>query len=204
MKRKILITLCIVALTMGGGFAQKVIFPTDNRGRICFANEYETDQSKAELFESANLWAVSTFHAGDAVFSKDEEKGEIMANGTVKSKSSYNPFAGAFNEYVTFVIKFKVEEGKIAYTLYRPTITETYAGYGSNSKTSNLDDIYANYIEAYASIEAAKNDPSLSKKDQKNIIKVAESFIKDSEESLEEAYAAMRSVTKMLESNLFR
>lgn len=202
--KKIFVAFCAIALTISGAFAQKVIFPTDDRGRISFSNEYETDQSKMELFESANLWAVTTFHSGDAVFSKDEAKGEIMANGTVKSKSAYNPFAGSFNEYVTFVVKFVVDEGKISYTLYRPTLTETYAGYGTNQKTTNMDDMYANYVQAYANIAVAKTDPTLSKKDAKAIIKAAEAVIKDTEESLAEAEEALRSVVNMLESNLFR
>jgi len=201
--KKIFVTICIVALAISGVFAQKVILPTDNKGRICFTNEYETDQTKAELFESVSAWAVTTFNS-DAVFSKDEAKGEVMVNGTAKSRSWMNPFAGYFNEYVKFVIKFALEDGKITYTLYRPTLTETYAGYGSNSKVTNMDDLYSNYVQAYESIDAAKNNPSLSKKDQKAIIKEAESVIKDTEESLEEAAAAMSNVTKILESNLFR
>lgn len=202
--KKIFVAFCIVALAISGSFAQKVVFPTDDRGRICYSNEYETDQTKAELFESVCLWPVSTFHSSDAVFSKDEAKGEVMANGTVKSKSAYNPFAGSFNEYVTFVVKFVVEEGKITYTLYRPTLTSTYAGYGTNSTSSNMDDMYANYVQAYANIAAAKSDPTLSKKDAKAIIKAAEAVIKDTEESLAEAEDALRSVIKMLETNLFR
>ena len=204
MKKSIFVASLMLILAMGGLSAQKVVFPTDNRGNICFTNEYETDQSKAELFENACLWPVTTFHASDAVFSKDEAKGEILANGTVKSKSAYNPFAGYFNEYVTFVVKFVVSEGKITYTLYRPTLTETYAGYGTNSKSTNMDEIYSNYVQAYANIEAAKSDPTLSKKDAKAIIKEAEKVIKDTEESLEEAEEALRSVVKMIESNLFR
>ena len=204
MKKSIFVAFLMLFFTMGSISAQKVVFPTDDKGRIRYTNEYETDQTKAELFESVCLWPVTTFHASDAVFSKDEAKGEVLANGTVKSKSAYNPFAGSFNEYVTFVVKFVVDEGKISYTLYRPTLTETYAGYGTNSKSTNMDDIYANYVQAYANIEAAKNDPTLSKKDAKAIIKEAESVIKDVEESLEEAEEAMRNVTKMLESNLFR
>ena len=202
--KKVLVTICAIVLTMSGVFAQKVVFPTDDRGRICYTNEFETDQTKAELFESVCLWPVSTFHSSDAVFSKDEAKGEVMANGTVKSKSAYNPFAGSFNEYVTFVVKFVVEEGKITYTLYRPTLTSTYAGYGTNSTSSNMDDMYANYVQAYANIAAAKSDPTLSKKDAKAIIKAAEAVIKDTEESLAEAEVALRSVIKMLETNLFR
>ena len=202
--KKYLLTICVVALAIGGVFAQKVTLPTDNKGRICFTNEYETDQSKVELMEGINAWAVTTFHASDVVFSKDEAKGEMMVNGNVKSKSSYNPFAGAFNEYVNFVIKFVVDEGKIAYTLYRPTLTETYAGYGTNSKTSNMDDMYINYVQAYNNIKDAKNDPTLAKKDQKAIIKDAENVIKETEESLEKAAESLVNVTKLLESNLFR
>lgn len=202
--KKIFFTICIVALATCGMFAQKVTFPTDNRGRICYTNEYQTDLSKVELMESVSAWAVTTFHTNDVIFSKDEAKGEIMVNGNVKSKSSYNPFAGAFNEYVNFVIKFVVNEGKIAYTLYRPTLTETYSGYGTNSKTSNMDEMYTSYVQAYSNIDAAKNNPSLSKKDQKAIIKDAETLIKETEESLEEASKSLLDVTKVLESNLFR
>jgi len=44
----------------------------------------------------------------------------------------------------------------------------------------------------------------LSKKDQKSIIKAADEFIKDKEESLMEAETALRDLIKMMESNLFR
>ena len=189
--KKIFVTICILALAISGAFAQKVTFPTDDKGRICYTNEFTTDQSKVELMEGVNSWAVTTFHKSDAVFSKDEAKGEILVNGTVKSKSAYNPFAGAFNEYVNFVIKFVVDEGKITYTLSRPTLTETYSGYGTNSKTSNMDDMYTNYIQAFANIEAAKNDPTLAKKDQKAIMKEAKDVIEDTEESLGEAAEAL-------------
>jgi hypothetical protein len=67
-----------------------------------------------------------------------------------------------------------------------------------------MDDLYSNYVQAYESIDAAKNNPSMSKKDQKAIIKEAENVIKETEESLEEAAAALLNVTKVLESNLFR
>lgn len=202
--KKIFVTICILALAISGAFAQKVTFPTDDKGRICYTNEFKTDQSKAELMENVSSWAVTTFQTNNAVFSKDEAKGEIMVNGSVKSKSAYNPFAGAFNEYVNFVIKFVVDDGKIAYTLYRPTLTQTYAGYGTNSKTSNMDDLYATYVKAYENINAAKNNPSLSKKEQKSIIKEAEDVIDEIEDSLVEAADALRNVTGMLESNLFR
>ena len=201
--KKFFVTICIVALATSSVFAQKVSFPTDDTGRICFSNEFTTDQSKAELIESVSAWAVTTFNS-DAVFSKDEAKGEVMVNGSAKSRSWANPFAGYFSEYVKFVIKFVLEDGKIVYTLYRPTLTETYAGYGSNSKVSNMDDMYNNYMQAYANINAAKNNASLSKKEQKAIIKEAQEVIDDTEESLEEAGVAMRTVAKMLESNLFR
>ena len=202
--KKIFATICIVALAISGLFAQKVTFPTDEKGRICYTNEFVTDQTKAELFESVNTWAATTFRSRDAILSKDENKGEVMVSGSTKSRSWYNPFAGTFNEYTNFVIKFMVEDGKITYTLYRPTLTETYAGYGSNSKTTNMDDMYTSYVQAYSNIDAAKNNPSLSKKEQKSIIKEAQEIIEDSEESLEEAGAAMLNVTKMLEDNLFR
>ena len=201
--KKFFVTICIVVLATSGVFSQKVSFPTDDKGRSSYSNEFTTDQSKAELFESASAWAVTTF-TSDAVFSKDEAKGEVMVNGSAKSRSWMNPFAGYFNEYVKFVIKFVLEDGKITYTLYRPTLTETYSGYGSNAKVSNMDDMYTNYVQAYANINAAKNNPSLSKKEQKAIIKEAEEVIDDTEESLEEAASALLNVTKMLESNLFR
>lgn len=202
--KKIFVTVCIVALAICGAFAQKVAFPTDDKGRISYTNEFKTDQSKAELIEGISSWAVTTFHTNNAIFSKDETKGELMINGSVKSSSSYNPFAGAFNEYVNFVVKFVVDEGKIAYTLYRPTLTKTYSGFGSNSTTANMDDMYTNYVQAYESINAAKSNPSLSKKEQKSIIKQAEEVIDETEDSLEEAAKALHSVTSMLESNLFR
>ena len=194
----------MLVFAFGSLSAQKVVFPTDSKGNICFTNEYEADQSKAELFEAANLWAVSTFKSGDAVFSKDMEKGELLANGTVKSKAAYNPFAGYFQEFVTFIIKFNVSDGKIKYTLYKPTLSETYAGYGTNTKTTNMDELYIEYVKAYANKERAKNDPTLSKKDQKSIIKAADEFIKDKEESLMEAETALRDLIRMMESNLFR
>lgn len=202
--KKIFAVLCVIAFTVSGVYAQKVVFPTDEKGRICYTNEFETDQSKAELFESCNLWAVTTFHTGDAVFSKDEAKGEVLANGTVKTKSAYNPFAGWFNEYVTFVVKFNVDDGKIKYTLYRPTLAETYAGYGTNQKTFNMDDKYAAYLKAYEDRERAKNDASMSKKEAKSIIKAANELIADMEESLGKAEEGMRDVAKMIETNLFR
>ena len=202
--KKIFFNICIVALATSGIFAQKVTFPVDNRGRICFTNEYQTDLSKVELMESVSAWAVTTFRTNDVIFSKDEAKGEIMVNGNVKSKSSYNPFACTFNEYVNFVIKFVVDEGKIAYTLYRPILTETYAGYGTNSKTSNMDDMYTSYMQAYSNINAAKNNPSLSKRDQKAIIKAAETVINETEERLGEAAKSLLNVTKILEYELFR
>jgi type I restriction-modification system DNA methylase subunit len=97
-----------------------------------------------------------------------------------------------------------VTDGKITYTLYKPTLSETYAGYGTNTKTTNMDDLYIEYVKAYANKESAKNDPTLSKKDQKSIIKAADEFIKDKEESLMEAETALRDLIKMMESNLFR
>lgn len=204
MKKSIFAASLMLFFALGSLSAQKVVFPTDSKGNICYTNEFETDQSKAELFESANLWAVSTFKSGDAVFSKDLEKGELLANGTVKSKVAYNPFAGYFQEYVTFIIKFNVSDGKIQYTLYRPTLSETYAGYGTNTKTINMDELYINYVKAYENIANAKTDPTISKKDQKKIIKEAGDFIKDKEESLEKAEESLRDVVKMIESNLFR
>ena len=102
------------------------------------------------------------------------------------------------------MIKFNVSDGKIAYSIYRPTLAETYAGFGTNQKTYNMDDKYAAYLKAYEDREMAKNDPTLSKKDAKNIIKAADEIIKDSEESLEEAEKSLHEVAKMIESNLFR
>lgn len=202
--KKLLTTLCLVAIFVFGAFAQKTVFPTDDKGNICYTNKYASSQSKAELFEAANLWAVTTFHSGDAVFSKDAEKGEVLANGTLKTRSSYNPFAGWFNEYVTFVVKFKVDEGSIEYTIYRPTLAESYAGFGTNSKTSSLDDKYQTYLKAYADIDAAKKSETMSKKDKKSIIKEAEDIIEDLGDTMEEAEKSLHDLSKMIEQNLFR
>lgn len=202
--KKLFVTLSIIALAIGGAFAQKVTFPTDNKGRICYTKEFETELTKAELIEDASTWAVTTFHASDAVFSKDEAKGELLVNGAVKSGSAYNPFAGTYNEYVNFVIKFNVQDGKVAYTLYRPTLTETYSGYGTNAKTTNMDDMYISYVQAFANIKDAKENPSISKKDQRSIIRDAEKVIHDYEESLQKASIVIGNVTKDLEKALSR
>jgi len=204
MKKSFIVAFLMLIFAMGSLSAQKVVFPTDNRGKICYTNEFETDQSKAELFESANLWVVSTFHSRDAVFSKDMEKGELLANGTMRSKSDYKPSVGHFSEYVTFIIKFNVSDGKIQYILYHPTLLETYVGYGTNKKIYDMDELYQEYVKAYESKALAKSDPTLSKKERKSFIKVADDFVKEKEKSLELAADAMQDVVRMLESNLFR
>lgn len=204
MKRRFILTLSFIALTMCGAFAQKVEFPRNSEGKICYANEFETSKSKSDLFESVNLWIVSTFQTADGIISKDPEKGEIVANGTKQSKASYNPFSGAYNEFVSFVMKFTVSDGKIKYTLDKPTLTGVYVGYGSNQTVSDLEDKYSEYVKAYQDKEAIEKDESLSKKEKKNMIKEKEDVIEDLEDSLTEAANTLREITTMIESSLFK
>ncbi len=203
MKKNFILTLCVFACTLFTVNAQKVNFPT-NDGSVCFTNESNSKYSKAELFESAVSWAVSTFASKDAVISQDLEKGEVLTNGTIKTKSSYNPFAGWFNEYATFVVKFNVSDNHIKYNLYKIKITETYSGYGSSSNTYNLDDRYASFVKAYEDIERVNNDPNISKKDRKTVIKEANDIIEENEDSFIELKKSLQDVINMMEKELFR
>ena len=202
--KKAFVTLCVVALAISGAFAQKVKFPTDEKGKICFTNEATTTQSKADLFEEISAWSATHFSGSNAIISQDEDKGELLVNGAVKTKSAYNPFSGNHTEVVNFVIKFVVADGKISYTMHRFTLTYNYIGYGTSSNTTSMDQMYINYVQAYDNIKKAKSDPSISKKDQRSIIREAESVINDTEDSLEEAEKELRAVVKSLENSLLK
>jgi hypothetical protein len=204
MKKRIILTLGVVALAISSAFAQKVTFPLNEDGKIFYSNEFKTDKSKSDLFENVNLWIASNFGSGDAIISKDAEKGEIVANATKQAKSSYNPFSGAYNEFVTVVMKFYVSDGKIRYTLDKPTLTGVYVGYGSKQTTEDMEEKYANYVKAYQEKEAIENDETLSKRDKKNMLKEKEEEIEDMEDSLFEAGNSIQEIVEMIESGLFK
>lgn len=205
MKKRVILTLSFVALAMIGAFAQqKVVLPKNDEGKICYTNEYATNLSKDELFQNVSLWVVSALGSADAIVSKDQEKGEIVANCSKQAKSSYNPFSGSYNEFVSAVITFNVSDGKIKYTMDRPTITGVYVGYGSNKTVTDMEEKYNLYVTACQEKEAIEKDESLSKKERKNLLKEKNEVIEDLEDSLFEAGKSLTEITELIESGLFK
>lgn len=204
MKKRILLTLCFVAIAAIGAFAQqKVVLPQNSEGKICYTNEYTTSSSQDELFQNVSLWIVSAIGT-DAIITKDQEKGEIVANCSKQAKSSYNPFSGAYNEFVSAMITFNVSDGKIKYTMERPSITGIYVGYGSRKTVTDMNEKYDAYVTAYQEKEAIEKDESLSKKERKSQLKEKNELIEDMEDSLFEAGKSLTEITEMIESGLFK
>ena len=178
--------ICMVAVIVTSivTFAQKEIFQLNEFGICEFAYEYESADAAATLYKKAKAWLSSANMNWTAT--NDIQNQEIAFNAFFNTATRYNPFAGAFTQDLTISGVFQIIDNKIQLTINNIRVTETYTGYGMKKTETAIEDKMKALGDAYKILQNGV-DPSLSKKQQKELKEEAKETIEDVEDVLTKA-----------------
>lgn len=165
-------------------FAQKEIFQPNEFGVCEFVYEYNPADDAATLYKKAKAWLSSANM--NWIATNDVQNQEIAFNAYFNTATRYNPFAGAFTQDLSLSGVFKIADNNIQLVLNNMRVTETYAGYGMKKTETTIEDKMKALEEAYGILQNGV-DPSLSKKQQKELKEAAKETIEDVEDVLTKA-----------------
>ncbi len=179
--------------------SQDFKFPTNKEGEIEFLGNIESSYNKEDLFDKIKVWAISN---KQTIALENTEKGNIIISGDIQGKSSYNIFAGAFNETVQFILTLDVLDNQVSYIISDFKITETYQGYGTKTSTISMTERKLALETAQKEKQNAEQNDELKRKKKKEIIENCNGKIERYSSSLSEAYKSLQSFLEVMNSTL--
>lgn len=181
--KKIICMVAVVATSIVT-FAQKEIFQLNEFGVCEFVKAYDSPDEAATLYKKAKAWLSSANMNWTSTEDILNEK--IAFNAFFNTAIRYNPFAGTFTQNLSLSGVFTITDGKIELIINNMRVTETYSGYGQKVTETTIEDKMKALEEAYKTIQNGA-DPSLSKKQQKELKEEAKETIEDVEDVLTKA-----------------
>ncbi len=186
MKNINLLLLCLLLLNFSN--AQDYNFTLNKEGKVEFSGIIESTSSSDQMHENLLVWLSTKNHN---IVIDNKEEGKITTTGDIKSKSTYNPFAGVFEEFTIFILKLNSDNQNFNYVITDIKIKETYMGYGNNYRTTDIEEKIELLEEAKIKIKKAESDETLKRKQRKDIIEENNDIIENTTETLNKAYQVL-------------
>ena len=171
----LLITLCCNA-------QDYKVFTTENDETV-IKGVLESKRTASDIFKNASNWAITMSHEGS--IDKDSDAGIITINGSIQSKSAYNPFTGTYTDIFGYTCKLTIVDNKLSYEFVNLLLTKKYAGFGTSSKEFVVAEMIDEVLNVGSYKAEIEDDNSLSKKEKKDEIKKLEGEVESFEVSLE-------------------
>ena len=165
--------------------AQTEVFTINEYG-MCEITRTLHGNDAADLYRKAKIWLNASNMQWVPAAQSDVPNEKIDFTATFNSARKYNPFAGMFQEDLTFEGHYVIDGTTATLTLNSVRIRYVYAGYGAKVEEFAIEDKIKDY-EKYSSIIKDGPDPTLTKKEQKQQKKEAKDKIEDLEETLTKA-----------------
>ena len=125
---------------------------------------------------------------------KSEEAGSnIVYELTKNTKASYNPFAGNFNESMSFKMEVTYSDGKITIRISDMTLINKYEGFGKNQSADSFAGKIAEYEEAEQTAATGKGK---AKKEAAEVMENVNESFNSCQEELDKIFAAIQKALK--------
>ena len=191
--KKVIFTLIFSALFCSVS-AQESFFTIESDVAVA-KGTIESPLDQSALFETVKTW-IQTSTKG-AQITLDEPKGVITLKDMVQTKSSYNPFAGTFNENMSFTATFTVTNNLVTYEYADLLLTKVYVGYGSKTNIEHFKEVIEKLAAAKEALANAKTN-KLSKKEKGDL----EDVVDDNTVSLSKAQQVIEKQIDSLKSKI--
>lgn len=184
--KKFIISLLVLTAVMPV-CAQKYDFPIDEDGICTFSGTIENSRSQKDNYSAAKRWCNNQGFTSVMPVT-DTPSESFSLNIAFIYSQKVNPFAGAFVEALIFELQVEAKDNALTYAFKNLQIQETYGGWGSSNKINPIQYKLEELEDAQKRLADAQNNPSLSKKERKDIVGDAEDDIDDVNKTLEKAY----------------
>lgn len=133
---------------------------------------FATDMPVEQAYSILKSWLIG-LDVQERSLTIDRKNEELGATIAFNTKVTYNPFAGAFSEFLYVDIQILINDGSVECKFDNFQIMSVYSGYGTNRKTRTIGELLTEIENA----SLKKDDKSISKKARKEATELYEDNI---------------------------
>ena len=174
---------------MAGDDGKKWNFAINDDGECEIEHVFSTQKDNVAAMKAFKS-AINrqTFEERDV---KNEEAGQSISYKLRKNtKSRFNPFAGNFNESMSFDMVAEYAEGQIKVKLDNFVLRNEYEGYGKRVDSNSFSGKIGDYNDALAAIEAGAKGKA--KKEAKDIVENVNESLNECQLELDKMFQAIQ------------
>lgn len=188
---KKILTFALMALLALPSFAGKAPknwnFTLNDDGECIVEKVIPTDKSATDALKAVKVAVNKQTFENRSV--KSEEAGSnIVYELTKNTKMRYSPFAGNFNESMSFKMEVVYADGKITVRLSDMTLINKYEGFGKSQNADSFSGKIAEYEEAEQTAVSGKGK---AKKEAADLMEDINESFNNCQEEIDKLFAAL-------------